>query len=186
MRCHRTPERAALEARAADNTQTGTDASMIDAQHGGLSNAILLRAALATTAAAVLGGLVWGGIVAATGTEIGFVAWGIGLLTGGAAILLSKGERGLPLQLMAVVSSILGIAIGKYISFYVALKGVVAEESGAEAAESLSPFSSEVFSFFQEVSSEIFSPFDLVWVGLAVFTAWRIPKIADTSASTAA
>lgn len=72
----------------------------------------LLRASIAGGVAALIGGGVWAGIVISTGIEFGYVAWGIGLLCGFAVSKLGRGH-GTIFQLMAVIFSLLGIAIGK-------------------------------------------------------------------------
>ena len=33
-----------------------------------------------------------------------------------------------------------------------------------------------MFRFFREDLDNVFGLFDLLWVGLAVFTAWRVPQ----------
>lgn len=63
--------------------QFGTDASLVDARHGAVSSAILVPAAIATSAVATPGALVRGRLAAAMGKEIGTVARGIGFLAGG-------------------------------------------------------------------------------------------------------
>ena len=42
---------------------------------------------------------------------------------------------------------------------------------------SLGLFSSDMFRFFREDIENVFGLFDLLWIGLAVFTAWRVPQI---------
>lgn len=61
--------------------------------------------------AAIVGGAIWGLIVIATGYVIGYMAWGIGLICGFAVVLFSKGKKGVPLQVIAVLTSVLGIVI---------------------------------------------------------------------------
>ena len=46
----------------------------------------------------------------------------------------------------------------------------MAEEEGVR----LGIFSGETFSLFRENLGTVFSGFDLLWVALAVFTAWRL------------
>ena len=65
--------------------------------------------------------------------------------------------------------ALLGILIGKYLSFAWVVQDI-AEEDGV----SLGVFSGETFSLFRENLGTVFSGFDLLWVGLAVFTAWRL------------
>jgi len=133
---------------------------------------VLIGAVLAAT----VGGVIWGLIVIATEYVIGFMAWGIGLICGFAVVLFSKGKRGMPLQVIAVLASVLGIVIGKYFTFFHYLKELVAKEYGAEAASDIAIFSVKMIQFFVENIESMVSGFDIVWVVLAVITAWRIPK----------
>ena len=140
------------------------------------SGEVLFPALLGGLIAAVMGGVIWGGIAIWTGYEIGYVAWGVGLLCGMGVVMMSQGQRGMALQVIAVVASVLGIVIGKYMSFFDSVKGIVAEERGAEAVETMSMFSMEMVQFFGENITAMASGFDLLWIGLAVYTAWSIPK----------
>ncbi|MEE9246012.1 MAG: hypothetical protein V3U63_07400, partial [Gemmatimonadota bacterium] len=85
--------------------------------------------------------------------------------------------RGTPLQLVAVASAVLGILIGKYFTFFQALKEWVAEEQGAEVAAELTMISVSGFQFFLGNIGVMLSGFDAIWVLLAVGTAWGIPKL---------
>ena len=76
----------------------------------------LLPAVAAGLVAAVVGGVVWGLIVKWTDYEVGFAAWGIGFLVGLAVVTAAR-TRGLVLQVVAVLCALLGILIGKYLSF---------------------------------------------------------------------
>ncbi|MBU9713182.1 hypothetical protein [Evansella tamaricis] len=137
---------------------------------------VLLPAVLGGLSAAIAGGIIWGLIVIFTEYELGIVAWGIGLLSGYGVALLSKGKKGVPLQVTAVVSSILGILIGKYIGYHYYLTSFFSEEFGAEFAAQFSIFSLGIIqSFFMDLTLMV-NAFDLLWVVLAVFTAWKIPK----------
>lgn len=140
------------------------------------SGEVLPLAVLGGLIAAVLGGAVWGGVAIWTGYEIGYVAWGVGLLCGLGVVMMSQGKRGMPLQIVAVAASVLGILIGKYMSFFDAVKGIVATERGAEAVESMSMFSMGMIQFFGENITSLASGFDALWIVLAVYTAWSIPK----------
>jgi hypothetical protein len=122
-------------------------------------------AILAGLAAAVVGGIAWGLIVRWTDYEIGFAAWGIGFLAGAAVLTATRGRRGLPFQAIAVISALLGIAIGKYLSFAWILDDAPELE--------VSVFSSDTVDLFFDELSLVFDWIDLLWVGLAVYTAWR-------------
>ena len=127
-------------------------------------------AGAAALAAAVAGGVVWALIVRATDYEIGLVAWAIGWVAGTAAVAGARGARGVPLQVVAVVAALIGILLGKYLSYAWTLQDV-AEERGL----SFGLFSDETRTFFREDIGEVFGWFDLIFVGLAVYTAFRIP-----------
>jgi len=125
---------------------------------------------------ALVGGVIWGLIVIATGYEIGFMAWGIGLLSGFAVVFFSKGRRGIPLQIIAVLSSVLGIAVSKYVTFFHFFKEAILKKYAVEIASNVSIFSEEVIYIFIDGIGSMVSGFDILWVILAVITAWRIPK----------
>ena len=126
--------------------------------------------------AAVVGGGLWALIAIGTGYVIGFMAWGMGWLTGFAVLLFSRGKRGIPLQIISVISSVLGIAIGKYFIFFHYLKDAVAKQYGLEIASYISILKEEVIHDFMEGIGSMVSGFDILWIILAVITAWRIPK----------
>src|SRR5688572_21081358 len=132
----------------------------------------LLPAIAAGLVAAIVGGIVWGLIVKISDYEVGFVAWGIGFVAGTAVVFASRGAKGPPLQVIAVVSALLGILLGKYLSFAFGV-----QEDADAAGVSIGLLSSDMFTLFRENLDIVFSFFDLLWVGFAVFSAWRIPKV---------
>lgn len=139
-------------------------------------------ALLAAGVASIVGGLLWGLIVRVTDYEIGYMATGIGLLSGLAIVWFSD-RRGTPLQIIAVVSALVGIGIGKYLGFFAALKDFLALEYGETAVQSLTVFSPEAIQVFFMASGDLFSPYDLLWIILAVIAAWRIPRGLGMSAA---
>ncbi len=152
------------EETAAPGAETGSPSS-------GRSGSALGRAIAAGLVAAIAGGVVWGLIVRATDYEVGFVAWAVGFLVGTAVALAVRRGDGTTFAVVAVVLSLLGILLGKYLSFAWVL-GEAAEAEGVE----LSPFSSTTFDLFMEDPGVVFSAIDLLFVGLAVFSAWSIVK----------
>jgi hypothetical protein len=122
--------------------------------------------------AAIAGGLVWGLIVIKTDYEVGFAAWGIGFLCGLAVVRFAGGRKGLPLQVAAVVTALLGVALGKYITFAY----IYREAAGQAGAGSPSYVSGDTFSAFFDNLGTVFTFWDLLWAGLAVAAAWRIPQ----------
>jgi hypothetical protein len=131
----------------------------------------LLPAVAVGLVAAIVGGLAWGLIVKISDYEVGIVAWGIGFLAGTAVVFASRGAKGPPLQVIAVVSALIGVLLGKYLSY-----AFVVQEEAEKAGVNLGLFSSEMFRFFREDLENVFGLFDLLWIGLAVFTAWRVPQ----------
>ncbi|MBA2360999.1 MAG: hypothetical protein H0V79_08735 [Actinobacteria bacterium] len=121
--------------------------------------------------AAIAGGIAWGLIVKWTEYEVGIVAWGIGFLTGTAAVLATRGGKGPVLQAIAIVTALLGILLGKYLSY-----AFDVQDQAEEAGVSLGLFSGDMRSFFREDLDKVFGLFDLLWVGFAVYTAWRVPQ----------
>jgi len=120
-------------------------------------------ALLAGIIAAVLGGICWGLVVKWTDYEAGILALGIGLLVAFAVHAATGGRRGPELQVVAVGTALLGILIGKYLSF-------------AFAAQDVFPgvglFSGEMFRLFRDALHDIFGLYDLLWIGLAATAAW--------------
>jgi steroid 5-alpha reductase family enzyme len=143
------------------------------------SSSSLLPAIVAGLVAALVGGIVWGLIVKLSDYEVGFVAWGIGFLAGTAVVVASRGAKGQRLQVIAVVAALLGILLGKYLSF-----AFNVQEDADAAGANIGLLSSDMFTLFRENLDIVFGLFDLLWVGFAVFSAWRIPQV-DAEPATA-
>jgi hypothetical protein len=131
----------------------------------------LLRASAAGLAAALVGGIVWGMIVKWTQYELGFVAWGIGFVVGTAVVYGARNLRGIPFQLVAVVFALLGIIIGKYLGFV-----WVGQDELDKIGIDLPLFSKDTFDLYWDARKDVWGWWDLLWVGLAVVTAFRIPQ----------
>jgi hypothetical protein len=131
--------------------------------------AALAPAALAGLVAAVVAGAAWGLIVKTTNYEIGIAAWGVGLLAGW-GVHLAAGRRVRPeLAVVAVIAALLGILLGKYLSFV-----FVARDEGKKIGIDVPLFSSGTWHLFWDSKSDVFTFFDVIWVGLAVVTAARV------------
>ncbi len=126
--------------------------------------------------AALIGGGVWAAVTYFTEYEAGYIAIGVGLLAGYAVVWMTGGRKGFILQIIAILSGLLAIAIGKYFAVYFIVKKVVAEQYGASIADSISFLSPDFWEGFKEVFWEILSPYDVLWVVLAVYSAWKIPQ----------
>lgn len=114
--------------------------------------------------AAITGGVIWMIIAIVTDYEIGIVAWAIGGLAGYAVVFLAKENVNTTHQVIAVIASILGIILGKYfILGYYYMDGI----SGI--------FHRELPSVFFNNLSLFFGGIDVIFVLLAVATAWLLP-----------
>ena len=131
----------------------------------------VLTAALVGLGAAVVAGVCWGLIVKWTGYEIGFAAWGIGLVVGTAVAFGAQGQRGMPFPAVAVVLALVGILLGKYLAFV-----WIGQDTLGKLGLSLPLFSSDTARLFWDTRSDVWSVWDLLWAGLAVATAFRIPQ----------
>ena len=126
----------------------------------------LVVAAAAGLAAAIGAGVVWALIVKISDYEIGVAAWGIGFLAGTAVVLAARRRKSTTLAVVAVVAALLGILLGKYLSFVF----IVRDELG----ESYGFLSGDTWNLFMDNKGIVFSFWDILWIGLAVVTAWRV------------
>lgn len=126
--------------------------------------------------AAIVGGGVWAAIAYFTEYEVGYIAIGVGILAGYAVVWLSHGKKGFILQIIAIISSLLAIGVGKYFTVFFLVKKLVAEQYSSSVADSISFFSADFWNAFNEVFWQNLSPYDALWVILAVYSAWKIPQ----------
>lgn len=124
------------------------------------------RAIVAGVAAAVVAGIAWGLLTWKAEFETGFAAWGVGLLVGYAVLYGTGHRKGLPLQVVAVLSSVLGILLGKYLTLYF----VVRDQQDSD----VSVFDPGLLRFMRDNAELFFGLFDLLFIGLAVYSAWRL------------
>lgn len=124
--------------------------------------------------AALAGGIIWGLVVIESGYELGFAAWGIGALAGFAVVYLARGSNA-QLQIVAVLAAVLGILIGKYITFVHAIR-LAFTKLNPGFPQVYGYLDSESFRLFRQHPRVVFHAFDLIWVVLAIASAWRIAE----------
>jgi len=122
---------------------------------------------LAGTAAAIAGGIAWGLVAKWTEYETGILALGIGFLTAFAIQRSTSGSRGPELQAIAVVTTLLGILIGKYLSF-----AFLTQELERGFGAELGLFSGDMLRLFRDGLHDIFGLYELLFIGLAAAAAW--------------
>ena len=125
-------------------------------------------------AAAVAGGVAWALIVKSTDYEVGILAWAIGFVVGTAAVFGTRGGTGRRLQLVAVGLALVGILLGKYLGY-----ALILQEQAQTFGDEIGLFSSTMVGFFREDLDLVFGLFDVLWVGLAVASAWRITQASE-------
>lgn len=135
-----------------------------------------LPAALGGILGAALGGFIWGLITTAARTEYGVVAMAVGFLCGGGVLIFSGRKKGLPLQIIACVTSVLGILAGKYYMFFTQFTEGIAQKFGPETAKNMKIISREGFDAFASNFTAMFSGYDVLWVLFAVMIAWGMLK----------
>lgn len=119
---------------------------------------------------ALVGAGVWAAIAVFTNFEVGYVAVLVGYLAGLGVRLGAGGARGKALQVMAAGLALGGLVVAKYFTFAHFFAQMLAEE-GIQAG----PFHPEILTVFPRALPEMLSPFDLLWVALAMATAWKAP-----------
>lgn len=102
---------------------------------------------------AALGAVLWTVVVYLTGWEVGYVAWAVGGLAGGGALLGSRGTAGDLTGVVAAAFALVAIAAGKYYSVTMWLHAHHRTDIPWTASLSF---------------------FDLLWLFFALGTAWRV------------
>jgi signal peptidase I len=137
-------------------------------------------ALLAGSTAAIAGGIAWGLVAKWTEYDAAIMALGIGLLTAFAVHRSTGGRRGSELQAIAVGTALLGILLGKYLSF-----AFVTQEVERSFGAEVGLFSGEMLRLFRDGLHDIFGRFDLLWIGLAAAAAWIALQADDAEQPTA-
>jgi hypothetical protein len=156
---------------------SGGDASTGDADtHASVAREVgvgLVPAALlAGAGAALVGGLVWAGVVIATQYDIGFLAWFVGAATGLAIVRVAGSPVSVAVRALAGVFAAGGIMVGKYVIFVHALNKAL-DALLAGQGQSVSYLDTHAMSVFLHNFGSIVRPVYALWVGLAFFAAFR-------------
>ena len=128
--------------------------------------------ALAGLLAAIAGAVAWGLIADWTDRELAVVAWGVGVLVA-CAIRLVAGRGGPDLQMIAVVESAAAILVGKYLAFVFVFRSAFGTNLGI--------FSADTLDVYRNSLADVFGLVDVLWIALALASAWTILLTADES-----
>ncbi len=138
---------------------------------------------------AIIGGVLWAKYIQWTGHTAGFVAIGIGVLTGAGMLLTSSRSLSQEAKttwrvigIGAAVFAILGIFIGKYLDVQWNAVAQIAEQLRQENNISLAqamPIATTLFNgqSVWELMQTRMSRIDLLYGTVAAFVAFRIPNI---------
>lgn len=138
---------------------------------------------------AIVGGMLWAKYIQWTGRTAGFVAIGIGVLTGIGILITSSRCLARDARTMwrvvsgaAALFAILGIFIGKYLDVQWNAVAQIAEQLSQEhniSIEQATPTATTVFKgqSVWELMRARMSRIDLLYCAVAAFIAFRIPSI---------
>jgi hypothetical protein len=133
---------------------------------------LLPVALLAGAGAALIGGLVWAGVVITTRFDVGFLAWFVGAATGLTIVRVAGGPVSPPVRALAGVFAAGGILVGKYVIFVHAVKKTLGALLAAQG-QSVGYLDTHAMSVFVHNFGSIVRPVYALWVALAFFAAVR-------------
>jgi len=127
---------------------------------------------LAGAGAALIGGLVWAGVVIATQFDIGFLAWFVGAATGLAVVRVAGSPIGAAGQVLAGAFAAGGLIVGKYVIFVHAMKKAFGALLAAHG-QSIGYLDTRQVNIFVHNFGSIVRPVYALWGALAFFAAVR-------------
>jgi hypothetical protein len=133
-----------------------------------------VNAALGGLAGGALGAVVWWGFTVVTHVSFGLVAVVIGFLAGKGIVMATGGKRSLNLQVMSMVIAAIAYAFASYLvnrSFI--LQAIAADPSLQTAGATLPIFAPPALMF--AVIRSGFQVFDLVFLAIVIYQAWKMP-----------
>jgi hypothetical protein len=134
-------------------------------------NPNLIFAVLAGLAAAVVGVLVWYGVVVITNYQLGFIAVGVGWLVAMAVVFGSGRKRGLSLQAISVTITLVALVISEYLIVRYSLSEYLAEQGFSEVALFL-PLGAMLDLVVASIRANLFT---LIFWAIALWAAFSTP-----------
>lgn len=100
---------------------------------------LLLRCLLGGTAGGLIGLAIWAAVAHFTGFEVGYIAWGVGFLTGFGVRAMSQDHSGAVFGVLAVLLAAASIAGAKYLVVCIQLSdlGEIAIEAEPDSSDAL-------------------------------------------------
>jgi len=142
------------------------------------------RALLYGLVAGALGAAIWFAIVVVTNYEIGLLAVIIGALVGTGVVIGSGRKHNLRLQLLSVTITLAAMAFAEYFIVRHFVVEYLVEQGSASSADVPLLFPLDLaFGFIAAAIQD--DPLTLVFWGIAVWTAFRVPRAPKVAAVTA-
>jgi hypothetical protein len=104
-----------------------------------------------------IGAAIWAGIAYFTGYEVGWIAWGVGALAGVGTMAGARESAGFMSGIVASAIALASLLAGKFVAGSMVLDDLGLSDMPAS-----------------EWYPELFSPYDILWVVLAVASAFKI------------
>lgn len=93
----------------------------------------MTRCSIAALVSGAIAAAVWSGITYATGMEIGWIAWGVGLVVGIAVRMAAGGTDGVGPGTIAVIGAVLALIAGKYAAVHLMVRHELGDVVSSEA-----------------------------------------------------
>lgn len=133
-------------------------------------NPNIIMALILGSISGVVAGVIWYYLSILTGYQIGYVAIGVGFIIGWAVVIGSGNKRGMGLQLMSAVITLVTLFVSEYfITLHYILQYML----------KLPGYSGELFfpsPFEPSMLESIISPMGLLIWGIGIYFAYSIPK----------
>jgi hypothetical protein len=121
--------------------------------------------------AAVLSAVGWALVGAGTGMEIGWLAWGVGVLCGFAVAVGWQDSDMMP-GVAAAGCAVFGILLGKFMLLYFVVIPHFAQLAGVPVEAFREVLAAN--GGYGEIFKEMFDPMDLLFIGLAIISAFKL------------
>jgi hypothetical protein len=97
-------------------------------------------------------------------------------MTIGVGVITGPGGTSLSTQMIAAGAALIGVVVGKYYIFALLLKAAITDALGAQTAAAFTLVFTATFGFLKEDTGAVVGALDAVWLGVAIFIAWRTPQ----------
>jgi hypothetical protein len=137
-----------------------------------VESGMLPVALLAGAGAALVGGLVWSGVVIATGFDFGILAWVVGAAIGLVVVRVAGGPIGTVGRIAAGLLAVAGVTVGKYVIFVHEVRDLLGARLAAQGL-SAGYLDTRQMSIFVHHFGSIVHVFYALWLALAFLAAVR-------------